>query len=70
MPERILRLPEVLKRTGMGRNTIYRATREGKFPQAVELLGGRVGWLESEVDAWITKRKRRAQRAPADKGTP
>jgi prophage regulatory protein len=59
---RILRMPQVLRKTGLGRNTIYVAMRRGAFPQSVVLLGGRVGWLEADIDAWIANRPRRAAR--------
>lgn len=59
-PTRILRLPEVMARTGLSRTTIYRWRRAGRFPQAVRLGTRCVGWIESELEAWI--RERMAQR--------
>lgn len=59
--ESILRLPEVEKRTGIARSTIYRHIDAGTFPQPVPLGTRHVGWLESEVQAWIaTAADRRA----------
>ncbi|TVO63488.1 AlpA family phage regulatory protein [Denitromonas ohlonensis] len=57
---RILRLPEVLRLTGLGRSSCYRFIAQGRFPRQVELGGGRaVGWIESEILAWILSRRRR-----------
>jgi prophage regulatory protein len=51
--ERILRLPQVLQRTGLSKATIARGEAEGLFPARRRLRGRAVGWLASEVDTWI-----------------
>jgi prophage regulatory protein len=51
--ERILRLPQVLQRTGLSKATIARREAEGLFPTRRRLRGRAVGWLASEVDSWI-----------------
>ena len=53
---RLIRLPEVQHRVGLGRSTIYRWMAEGKFPKPVQLGGYSVAWAEDEVEAWITTR--------------
>ncbi|WP_279049851.1 helix-turn-helix transcriptional regulator [Cedecea davisae] len=58
--DRILRMAEVINRSGLSRPTIYRQISKGIFPTAKKLTGkeGRaVGWLESEVEAWISNRE-------------
>ncbi len=52
-PTRVLRLPRVQARTGLSRSTIYVRVANGSFPQPIRLGDRAVGWLESEVDAWI-----------------
>ena len=52
----ILRLPAVLTRTGLSRSSIYAAIAAGTFPKPVKLSSRAVGFLTSEVDAWITAR--------------
>jgi prophage regulatory protein len=32
---------------------LSRLMRDGKFPQKIEISGGRIAWLETEIDAWI-----------------
>jgi prophage regulatory protein len=55
--KRILRLPEVITKTGMSRDTIYRLGRLNKFPRPLSLTGARAsGWLETEVDEFIRTR--------------
>ncbi|MFL9996727.1 AlpA family transcriptional regulator [Paraburkholderia sediminicola] len=54
----ILRLRDVQAKTGLSRSTIYDAVAKGDFPKQVPLSTRRVGWLASEVDAWIEKRVR------------
>lgn len=50
----ILRLPDVKKRTGLARSTIYLRISEGGFPRPIELGGRAVGWIESEINDWLT----------------
>jgi len=54
MATTILRLPAVKARTGLSRSTIYLRISEGNFPKPVSLGKRAVGWLESEVDDWLT----------------
>ncbi len=53
---RLIRLPEVQHRVGLGRSTIYRWMAEGKFPKPVQLGGYSVAWAEDEIDNWIAVR--------------
>ena len=66
-PIRILRLPEVVARTGLSRSTIYARLEQGRFPRPVALGGRAVGWIESEIDEWI--RERIAESRGGDAGT-
>lgn len=53
----ILRLSEVVARTRLSRVTLWRMQRQGLFPLRRRLTGGRaVGWLSSEIEAWIVTR--------------
>ena len=55
---RIMRLPEVLYRVGIGKSTLYKLIAAGEFPAPVKLTANSVGWLSSDVDAWIAGRQR------------
>lgn len=56
---RFLRLPEVEKATGKKRSTIYRDIASGSFPAPYDLGSSRsVGWLSTEISAWILSRPR------------
>lgn len=59
---RFLRLTEVRKRVGLGRASIYRYMASGQFPRPHNLGARAVGWLESDIDAWIESRVKGAQR--------
>lgn len=52
----ILRLPQVIQKTGRGRASIYADIGKGIFPEPISLGERSVGWLESEVDHWIDTR--------------
>lgn len=54
MSSMILRLPAVKARTGLSRSTIYVRVAEGRFPQPVSLGPRAIGWVEAEVDAWVS----------------
>ncbi len=57
-PSRILRLPEVVKRTGLPRASIYQQMAQGCFPKPIALSVRSRGWIESEVKDWIEERIR------------
>ncbi|MBX9267504.1 helix-turn-helix transcriptional regulator [Chromobacterium violaceum] len=58
----ILRRKQVEARTGLSRTTIYdrinpKSPRyDQTFPTPVSLGAGAVGWVESEITAWIESR--------------
>ena len=52
-PDRILRLPAVLDRTGLSRSTLYRRIHEGTFPKQIALGVRTAGWRESAVSRWM-----------------
>ena len=53
---RIIRLREVMERTGLARSTVYKYVEDGIFPKSVPLGGRAVGWVEQEVEDWILAR--------------
>lgn len=53
---RLLRLPEVIRTTGLARSSIYDLIRSGHFPAPVPLTSTARAFLESEVEAWIAQR--------------
>ena len=63
---RLIRLNEVLSRTGYGRTSIYRKMDEGSFPKSLKLGSPikdptqfdcrAIAWIEDEVDQWVESR--------------
>ncbi|MBT5242467.1 MAG: AlpA family phage regulatory protein [Rhodospirillaceae bacterium] len=53
MTETILRRPDVEKRCGLSRSTIYQLMTEGRFPRPLRLGKRAVGWRESDVASWL-----------------
>jgi len=51
---RILRIADVVRKTGMSRSTIYQRLRSRDFPAPVELGPRAVGFVEQEVDCFLT----------------
>ncbi len=59
MEARMLRVPEVLARTGLSRTTIWRRIRAGTFPAPIELGVNSIGWPASVITEWLENRPRR-----------
>jgi prophage regulatory protein len=59
--DRFIRLPEVKKITGLCRTHVYSLSKRGNFPRAVRLGGRAIGWVESEISAWVAERKTSAR---------
>ena len=55
MANTILRLPDVIKRTGLSKSTIYLYIEHGKFPAQIRLGSRSVGWIEAQIDGWINQ---------------
>ena len=53
---RILRLPEVMVQTGLGRSSIYAYVRKNSMPQPCKIGERAVGWKSDEIAAWIEQR--------------
>jgi len=53
---RVLRLKDVIEKTGLARSTIYKYLDAGTFPKPIPLGGRSVGWVDSEVHEWILKK--------------
>ena len=66
LQKRLIRLPEVINRTGYGRTSIYRKMEDGSFPRCVKLGGPledhnafdsrAIAWIEDEVEQWMATR--------------
>ena len=63
----MLRPSEVMARTGLSRTTIWRHVRAGTFPPPTELGVNSIGWPDSVISDWLSKRPR--QTYGADGGT-
>lgn len=61
MAHRVLRLPAVKASTGLSRSSIYMRVADGQFPKPIKLGARAVGWLESEVDEWLSRQIERSQ---------
>jgi len=55
-PLSLLRLPDVLKRTGMGRTMLYNLVKRGTFPASIKLSRRCVAWPSDAVERWVRAR--------------
>lgn len=49
----LLRLRDVVARTGLSRTTIYRRIAAKTFPPSIPISDGLVAWYESDIDDWV-----------------
>ena len=61
-PLRILRFPEVVRKTGISRTGVYEKLRTGEFPEPVSLGERAIGFVEGEVDCYLSTLMRRRNR--------
>lgn len=52
----ILRRKQVKARIGLSRSTLYARIKAGTFPAPVSLGPRAVGWIESDVQLWVSNR--------------
>jgi prophage regulatory protein len=50
---KLVRLPEVMEIFGYSRASIYRLAALGKIPKPVNLCGGSVFWVRTEINKFI-----------------
>lgn len=53
---KILRLRATKEWTGLSRSTIYAMMKNGTFPKSLSLGARAIGWLESDIQAWVDSR--------------
>jgi prophage regulatory protein len=53
---RLIKLPEVKNRTGLGRSSIYGEIAAERFPSPIKIGLRSVAWIESEVTDWIERK--------------
>lgn len=51
-----LRLSHVKALVPLGRSSIYAGMKNGTFPKSIKLGERAVGWIESEVNDWLSSR--------------
>lgn len=56
VPLKLLRLKQVIELTGLGRDSVYRLIREGRFPAQRRLSERASAWRADEVELWIASR--------------
>ncbi len=56
MTTRLIKLPEVMQRTGKKRSTVYANVKDGLMPAPIKIGEKAVCWVESEIEDWIASR--------------
>jgi len=48
-----IKLPEVIKLTGLSRSSIYRGMRQGVFPSTIQISTRAVAWNKEAIQQWM-----------------
>jgi len=56
MKNSLIRLHEVLNRTGYSKAWIYALMSKGEFPQSVKIGTRAIAFIEREIDDWVEQR--------------
>lgn len=65
MNMKLIRIKEVMNRTGLARSTVYKYINENNFPKPIKLGSRAVAWVESEIEGWISDVIHERDREPA-----
>ena len=52
----IIRLPQLKALTGLSKTTLYDLIKKGEIPKPIKLGARAVGWLQSDIEAFIASR--------------
>lgn len=52
---KVMRIGQVIERTGLSRSTIYQRVKDGSFPKQRPLGARSVGWFKHEIDEFLLK---------------
>lgn len=69
MSEKIIRLPQVKELVGLGTTAIYVKMKKGEFPKPIK-IGRLSGWVESEVQKWISQQIQASRQEQAANSEP
>lgn len=61
---RLVRLPEVLKLTGIKRGTAYAWVRQRRFPPPIKIGVRASAWRLDEVERWVEERTKASRPGP------
>lgn len=58
--DRFIRLPELLRLTGLGRSSVYRLVERGQLPPPMKISERAVAWRLSSINEWQAAREQLA----------
>ncbi len=56
VPDRLVRLPELIALTGVSPSTLWRWERQGQFPARIHIGARAIGWRISDINKWLSTR--------------
>ena len=68
-PLELLRLPAVLRATGLSNSTVWRYEQRGDFPSRIRVGQRAVAWSRQEIEQWLATRGRGTKGLPDRQAT-
>lgn len=56
MQTKIIKIKQVIERTSLSRSAIFAMAARGQFPKQIKLAERSAGWIEAEVEQWLSER--------------
>lgn len=64
----IIRLPDVMARTGLSRSSVFLKVKAGDMPPPIKLGVRATGWVAEEIEDWIKQRVAASRATPRAEG--
>ncbi|WAS04907.1 AlpA family phage regulatory protein [Gloeomargaritales cyanobacterium VI4D9] len=55
MPEKLLKINELVEYVGLSRSSVYRLASLNRFPKPVRIGIRAVAWKSSDINAWLSR---------------
>lgn len=53
---KLIKLPQVMDMTGLGKTSVYKLMSEKQFPIPVTLIGKSKAWVDIEIAEWVERK--------------
>lgn len=65
MSKVLIKMPEVMRRSALGKAWIYKLISQNRFPKPIKIGTRAIAFVESEIDEWINARIKESRKEVA-----